>query len=162
MNWKWGFWFQNGTLRSYWNFLVNIVPDNQICKIIQHIDSVEKVLLKYKILNNKQIRKISAKLSNVSHKWSMNCMWNYSNSIFTRQDILISYLYTILWQKSLLHVIIKFGLGIVPQASDETKYRIKISHQLCSVVNPPNMLPLFFEDIENGHHSLHICGIYNT
>ena len=31
--------------------LVNIVPDNQICKMIQHIDSVETLLLKYKNLN---------------------------------------------------------------------------------------------------------------
>ena len=51
MNWKWGFWFQNGTLRPYLNILVNIVLDNQIRKMIQHIDSVETVLLKYKILN---------------------------------------------------------------------------------------------------------------
>ena len=28
-----------------------IVPDNQICKIIQHMDSVEMVLSKYNILN---------------------------------------------------------------------------------------------------------------
>ena len=28
-------------MRLFWNFLVNIVPDNQICKIKQHIDSVE-------------------------------------------------------------------------------------------------------------------------
>ena len=31
--------------------LVNIVPDNKICKITQHKDSVETVLLKHKIFN---------------------------------------------------------------------------------------------------------------
>ena len=46
MNRKWGFWFQNGTPRPYWNVFLKIVPNNQICKIIQHIDSVETVLCK--------------------------------------------------------------------------------------------------------------------
>ena len=50
MNRKWGFWFQNGTPRPYWNVFLKIVPNNQICKIIQNIDSVETVLLKYRIL----------------------------------------------------------------------------------------------------------------
>ena len=72
-----GLWFQNGTLRPYWNVLVNIVPDNQICKIIQHIDSVETELLKFSILIIwfKQIGKISAKLSNVIRKWSINFIY---------------------------------------------------------------------------------------
>ena len=34
-----------------WKVLVNIVPENQICKIIELLDSVETVLLKYKMSN---------------------------------------------------------------------------------------------------------------
>ena len=45
--------------------------------MIQHTDSIETVPLKYKILNIqfKQIGKISAKLSNVIRKWSINRMF---------------------------------------------------------------------------------------
>ena len=94
MNLKWSFWFQNGTLGPFRNVLVNIVPENQICKIIQFIDSIETVLLKYKMSNVtlKQIRKISAKLSNVIPKWSINCTTRF-NEYFKIMLKLISILH---------------------------------------------------------------------
>ena len=67
MNW---FGFQNGTLRPYLNILVNIVLDNQICKMIQHIDSVETVLLKYKIFNSNKLEK---------YQWKCQ-MWSVSGA----------------------------------------------------------------------------------
>ena len=33
----------NGSLRSYWNVLVNFVPDNQNSKIIQHIANLQEL-----------------------------------------------------------------------------------------------------------------------
>ena len=59
-----GFRCQNGIYRPYRNFLDNIVPANQLCEIIQHINSVEKVNFEKKNLNTslKQIKDISATL----------------------------------------------------------------------------------------------------
>ena len=60
------------TLSPYWNVLVNIFPDNQICEIIQNLDSVDTVLLKYKILNV---------LFKHIGKYQRNCqMWSVSGA----------------------------------------------------------------------------------
>ena len=59
----------NGTLRPYWKVLENIVPENQICKIIELL---ETVLLKYQMLKSN---------SNKYEKYQQNCqMWSVSGA----------------------------------------------------------------------------------